>query len=113
MALAENVSETELAHITLTKNQEKVIRDKYLKDDPSPEAWLYRVAKNIALAEVLYVPKINREKLFDGVNHAIEKIETLTGHITGRNLRAEKIRKQKAKKVKKTKIKYHMSPGSS
>jgi protein subunit release factor B len=43
----------------------------------------------------------------------IGKIETLTGHITGRNLRAEKIRKQKAKKVKKTKIKYHMSPGSS
>jgi protein subunit release factor B len=43
----------------------------------------------------------------------IEKIATLTGHVTSRNLRAEKIRKQKAKRVKKTKIKYHMSPGSS
>jgi protein subunit release factor B len=43
----------------------------------------------------------------------IEKIETLTGHVTSRDLRAEKIRKQKAKRVKKTKIKYHMSPGSS
>lgn len=43
----------------------------------------------------------------------IEKIETLTGHVTSRNLRAEKIRKQKAKRVKKTKIKYHMSPESS
>src|SRR4030066_474973 len=43
----------------------------------------------------------------------IEKIETLTGHVTSRDLRAEKIRKQKAKRVKKTKIKYHMSPESS
>jgi protein subunit release factor B len=43
----------------------------------------------------------------------IEKIETLIGHITSRDLRAEKIRKQKAKRVKKTKIKYHMSPESS
>jgi protein subunit release factor B len=43
----------------------------------------------------------------------IEKIETLTGHVTSRELRAEKIRKQKAKRVKKTKIKYHMSPESS
>ena len=40
----------------------------------------------------------------------IEKIETLTGHVTSRDLRTEKIRKQKAKRVKKTKIKYHMSP---
>jgi len=43
----------------------------------------------------------------------IEKIETLTGHVTSRDLRAEKIRKQKAKRVKKTKIKYHMRPESS
>ena len=43
----------------------------------------------------------------------IEKIETLTGHVTSRDLRAEKIRKQKAKRVKKTKIKYHMSRESS
>ena len=43
----------------------------------------------------------------------IEKIETLTGHVTSRDLRTEKIRKQKAKRVKKTKIKYHMSPESS
>src|SRR4030067_3530467 len=43
----------------------------------------------------------------------IEKIETFTGHVTSRNLRAEKIRKQKAKREKKTKIKYHMSPGCS
>lgn len=43
----------------------------------------------------------------------IEKIETLTGHVTSRDLRAEKIRKQKAKRVKKTKIKYHMGPESS
>jgi len=83
MALSEeNVSETELARIILTRNQEKVIRDKYLKDDPSPEAWLRRVAKNIALAEILHLPKLNREKLFEGVNYAIEKIETLPGEFT-------------------------------
>ena len=39
----------------------------------------------------------------------IEKIEALTGNVTLRDLRAEKIRKQKAKRTKKTKIKYHMS----
>src|SRR4030066_2228082 len=43
----------------------------------------------------------------------VERIETLTGHVTSRDLRAEKIRKQKAKRVKRTKIKYHMSPESS
>ena len=40
--------------IKLTENQLKVIKDKYLKDSPSVEAWLDLVAGNIALAEVLY-----------------------------------------------------------
>jgi len=83
MALSEeNVSETELAKIALTQNQEKVIRDKYLKNDASPEAWLHRVAKNIALAEIQYLPKLNKEKLFDGISHTVEKIETLPGEFT-------------------------------
>jgi protein subunit release factor B len=43
----------------------------------------------------------------------IEKIETLAGHVTHRDIRADKIRKQKVKRAKKTRIKYHMSQESS
>ena len=83
MALSEeNVSETELAKIALTQNQEKVIRDKYLKSDASPEAWLHRVAKNIALAEILYNSKINKERVFEGVSNSREKVETLPGEFS-------------------------------
>jgi peptide chain release factor len=42
-----------------------------------------------------------------------ERIEVLTGHVTHRNLIAEKIRKQKTKREKRTKMKYHISTGSS
>jgi protein subunit release factor B len=42
----------------------------------------------------------------------IEKIEALTGNVTLRDLRAEKIRKQKAKRAKKIKVKYHSVPES-
>ncbi len=56
--------------IHLTENQLKVIRDKYLKDAKSPEAWLRNVARNIALAELLYVPEC-REEIFRGVKHHI------------------------------------------
>jgi protein subunit release factor B len=42
----------------------------------------------------------------------IEKIEALTGNVTLRDLRAEKIRKQKAKRAKKIKVKYRSVPES-
>lgn len=42
----------------------------------------------------------------------IEKIEALMGNVTLRDLRAEKIRKQKAKRAKKIKVKYHTVPES-
>ncbi len=32
--------------ITLTPNQLKVIRDKYLRDAPSPEAWLMGASRS-------------------------------------------------------------------
>jgi len=35
--------------LSLTHNQLKVLRDKYLRDAPSPEAWLMGVARNVAL----------------------------------------------------------------
>ncbi|MEM4248049.1 MAG: ribonucleotide reductase N-terminal alpha domain-containing protein, partial [Candidatus Nanoarchaeia archaeon] len=82
MALSEDISETEVAQIILSTNQEKVIKDKYLKDDPTPEAWLHRVAKNIALAEILYLNKVKKEQIFDGVSHFIEKVETLPGEFS-------------------------------
>jgi protein subunit release factor B len=42
----------------------------------------------------------------------IEKIEALTGNVTLRDLRVEKIRKRKAKRAKKTKVKYYTVPKS-
>ncbi len=65
--------------LILTTNQEKVIRDKYLRDDKSPEIWLRRIARNIALAEIIYNPKIKREKIYKDVSHTIEKREVGDG----------------------------------
>lgn len=53
--------------ITLSENQEKVIRDKYLRDASSVESWLESVARNIALAELLYHPKAREWGIFAGV----------------------------------------------
>ncbi len=64
--------------INLTENQFKVIKDKYLRDDPSPDVWLRRVARNIALAEVLYLPKLERD-IFAGVQHKKQELEVESG----------------------------------
>src|SRR3989344_3097613 len=66
------------AHINITENQEKVIRSKYIKDDPNVEIWLRRVVRNIALAELIYHPKFHK-KIFEGVKHTLEKIDTGDG----------------------------------
>src|ERR1051326_6715443 len=55
------------APVRLSENQRKVITDKYLKEDASVEVWLWRVAHNIALAELLYHPNAAHWNLFDGV----------------------------------------------
>ncbi|MBI5366617.1 MAG: adenosylcobalamin-dependent ribonucleoside-diphosphate reductase [Planctomycetes bacterium] len=56
-----------LGKIPLTENQRKVITDKYLRDTASVEEWLYGVARNIALAELLYDPAIARDEIFKNV----------------------------------------------
>src|SRR3989338_3616475 len=57
--------------IEATENQLKVIKDKYLKDSPSVEAWLETIAENIALAEILYVNDELRLKALEGTHHTI------------------------------------------
>ena len=59
--------------LNLTENQLKVIKDKYLKDSPSVEAWLRNVCHNIALANIIYSNKINHDEIFTEVKH--EQIE--------------------------------------
>lgn len=57
--------------LQLTENQVKVIRDKYLRDAKSPEAWLRGVARNIALGELLYSSRVSLKKILRGVKHRI------------------------------------------
>ncbi|MDE2510329.1 MAG: ribonucleotide-diphosphate reductase subunit alpha, partial [Elusimicrobia bacterium] len=59
------------AKLHLTENQLKVIRDKYLRDAPSAEAWLRGVARNVALAEVLLHPKAEQWGVFAGVERQV------------------------------------------
>lgn len=66
------------AGLRLTENQRRVIEDKYLKGAPSIEAWLAAVARNIALAELLYHPSAYQWGLFDGVR--VMKKEHTTPH---------------------------------
>jgi len=53
----------------VSENQLKVIKDKYLRDAPSVEAWLEGVARNIALAEILVLPEAEKWGVFEGVEH--------------------------------------------
>ncbi len=59
-------------NIPLTENQRKVIKDKYLRDDPSVEHWLWNIAKNIALAEMLYHPDVPKDQIFAGIRYSQE-----------------------------------------
>jgi ribonucleoside-diphosphate reductase alpha chain len=61
------------AHVT--ENQQKVIKDKYMRDAPSVEAWLQGVAYNIALGEILYCG-IPEEKIFAGVKYEKVNFDT-------------------------------------
>ncbi|RMD58263.1 adenosylcobalamin-dependent ribonucleoside-diphosphate reductase, partial [Candidatus Woesearchaeota archaeon] len=62
-------------NIPLTENQKKVIKDRYLRDAPSVEQWLWEVAKNIALAELLYHPDIPRDQILAGVKYKQEWVD--------------------------------------
>ncbi len=66
-------------NIPLTENQKKVIKDKYLRDDPSVEYWLWNAAKNIALAELLYHPEVPRDQILAGVKYQQEWMEVGNG----------------------------------
>ncbi|MEK6839725.1 MAG: hypothetical protein AABX72_02185, partial [Nanoarchaeota archaeon] len=57
--------------VTITENQFKVIKDKYLRDASSIEAWLDGVASNIALGELLHLGK--EKEVFDGVDVFIQE----------------------------------------
>ena len=59
--------------ISLTENQRKVIKDKYLRDAPTAEAWLMDVARNVALGEVLAHPQAEAWGVFRGVNRTVER----------------------------------------
>jgi len=59
----------ELTQLNITENQLKVIKDKYLKDSPTVEAWLWGVARNIALAEILYSNKVSELEIFKNVQY--------------------------------------------
>jgi ribonucleoside-diphosphate reductase alpha chain len=59
----------QLTQLSITENQVKVIKDKYLKDSPTVESWLRGVAKNIALTEILYSKKISELDIFKNVQY--------------------------------------------
>jgi ribonucleoside-diphosphate reductase alpha chain len=63
--------------LSVTENQLKVIKDKYLRDAPSVEAWLEGVARNIALAELLFHPKAKDWGLWEGVKNSTVGTMTL------------------------------------
>jgi ribonucleoside-diphosphate reductase alpha chain len=68
--------------LRLTENQRKVIEDKYLKGDANPEAWLDRVARNVALAELLHAPQSAEWRLFEGVKASFLDATTKAGRST-------------------------------
>ena len=57
--------------IYLTPNQEKVIKDKYLRGDKSIEDMFKRVSLSIAIAEILFTDKLNY--VLEGVSHHLIK----------------------------------------
>src|SRR5687767_12384469 len=68
--------------VRLSENQKKVIADKYLRDDPSAEVWLERVALNVALAELMFSPNMDRWNLFEGVSCRLAEVPTRPGQTT-------------------------------
>jgi len=59
------------AKLNLTANQLKVLRDKYLRGEPSAEAWLLGVARNVALGEVVLHPQAEEWGVFEGVDRQV------------------------------------------
>jgi ribonucleoside-diphosphate reductase alpha chain len=57
--------------VQVTENQLKVIKDKYLRDAASIEAWLEGVAHNVALSEIIFHPLAEKWGIFDGVRRTV------------------------------------------
>jgi ribonucleoside-diphosphate reductase alpha chain len=55
----------------VSENQLKVIKDKYLRDAPSVDAWLEGVADSVALAEILAHPDAEAWGVFEGVERRV------------------------------------------
>ena len=58
--------------IQISENQAKVIKDKYLRDDRSPEELFERVAHNISLSEIIFHPGAEKWGVFEGVSFRAE-----------------------------------------
>jgi ribonucleoside-diphosphate reductase alpha chain len=58
--------------IQISENQAKVIQDKYLRDDKSPEELFERVAHNISLSELIFHPDAEKWGVFEGVSFRAE-----------------------------------------
>src|SRR3989338_5637103 len=56
--------------IEITENQLKVMKNKYLRGD-SVELWLRRIARNIALADLIYKKDLDIEKMLLGTYYEI------------------------------------------
>jgi len=87
------MQEVKLEKIELSENQLKVIKDKYLRDTPTVEEWLFNIAHNIALAEIMHMPDVNLKKVYEGVNvdireHSFEG-KTVSMHLLHSNLKSQ------------------------
>jgi ribonucleoside-diphosphate reductase alpha chain len=81
-----SVSSSARPPMRLSENQRKVITDKYLRNDPSPEVWLDRVAANIALGELLHAPESDGWRLWDGVKRRVADVPTQKNRKSRMNL---------------------------
>ncbi len=59
--------------VTVSENQAKVIKDKYLRGDNTPEDLFERVAHNISLSEIIFHHDAEKWGVFEGVNCRVLK----------------------------------------
>jgi len=65
----------EKVKIHLNQNQEKVIKDKYLRYEKTPEELFKRVAHNIALSEIIFHPEAENWGIFENVKYKVMENE--------------------------------------
>ena len=96
----ESVIENEPARkpIELTENQRKVIKDKYLRDAPSIEAWLDGVASNIALGDILHIDEAY-EAIFKDVDHETRVSDMPDKSIAKMHLLHQGLKKSKQRRL--------------